>query len=137
VLIAGDAGIGKSRLMQAFRERIALRAHTWLECRGSPYMQESAFYPVLELARRSASGPRPGRARSSGSRRGLPGWGSTAERCRWWPRSTASWRSPHAGTPPVLRGARFLVVAHCDSASAATRAPAGACSGWIPPRGAG
>jgi class 3 adenylate cyclase/tetratricopeptide (TPR) repeat protein len=51
VLIAGEAGIGKSRLVQAFRERIAERAHTWLECRGSPYTQDSAFYPVLELHR--------------------------------------------------------------------------------------
>jgi class 3 adenylate cyclase/tetratricopeptide (TPR) repeat protein len=51
VLICGEAGIGKSRLMQAFRERIAERAHTWLECRGSPYTQDSAFYPVMELQR--------------------------------------------------------------------------------------
>jgi class 3 adenylate cyclase len=51
VLVAGEAGIGKSRLVQAFRERIAERAHTWLECRGSPYTQDSAFYPILELHR--------------------------------------------------------------------------------------
>ena len=51
VLIQGEAGIGKSRLVQAFRERIAERAHTWLECRGSAYTQDSAFYPVLELHR--------------------------------------------------------------------------------------
>jgi predicted ATPase len=51
VLIQGEAGIGKSRLVQAFRERIAERAHTWLECRGSAYTQDSAFYPVLELQR--------------------------------------------------------------------------------------
>src|SRR5690606_23571667 len=51
VLIQGEAGIGKSRLVQAFRERIAERAHTWLECRGSAYTQDSAFHPVLELHR--------------------------------------------------------------------------------------
>jgi class 3 adenylate cyclase/predicted ATPase len=51
VLISGEAGIGKSRLMQAFRERLADQAHTWLECRASPYTQDSAFYPVLELQR--------------------------------------------------------------------------------------
>jgi class 3 adenylate cyclase/tetratricopeptide (TPR) repeat protein len=51
VLIQGEAGIGKSRLMQSFRERITERAHTWLECRGSAYTQDSAFYPVLELHR--------------------------------------------------------------------------------------
>jgi hypothetical protein len=36
VLVCGEAGIGKSRLVQAFRERLAERPHTWLECRGSP-----------------------------------------------------------------------------------------------------
>jgi class 3 adenylate cyclase/tetratricopeptide (TPR) repeat protein len=51
VLICGEAGIGKSRLVQAFRERIADRPHTWLECRGSPYTQDSAFHPVLETQR--------------------------------------------------------------------------------------
>ena len=58
VLICGEAGIGKSRLMQAFRERVAERAHSWLECRGSPYSQDSALYPVLEL-HRQALGFRP------------------------------------------------------------------------------
>ena len=51
VLISGEAGIGKSRLMQAFRERIAERAHSWLECRCSPYTQDSALFPILELQR--------------------------------------------------------------------------------------
>jgi class 3 adenylate cyclase len=51
VLLCGEAGIGKSRLVQAFRERIADLPHTWLECRGSPYTQDSAFYPVLETQR--------------------------------------------------------------------------------------
>jgi class 3 adenylate cyclase/tetratricopeptide (TPR) repeat protein len=53
VLVSGEAGIGKSRLVQAFRERLAERTHTWLECRGSPYTQESAFHPVLELHRQA------------------------------------------------------------------------------------
>lgn len=53
VLVSGEAGIGKSRLVQAFRERIAERAHSWLECRCSPYAQDSAFFPVLELQRQS------------------------------------------------------------------------------------
>jgi class 3 adenylate cyclase/tetratricopeptide (TPR) repeat protein len=52
VLVSGEPGIGKSRLVQAFRERIAERAHTWLECRFSPYTQDSPLFPVLELQRR-------------------------------------------------------------------------------------
>jgi class 3 adenylate cyclase len=51
VLIAGEAGIGKSRLVQAFREQLTEQPHTWLECRASHYSQDSALFTVLELAR--------------------------------------------------------------------------------------
>ena len=49
VLIGGEAGLGKSRLLQAFRERLADTPHTWLECRCSPYTAGSAFHPLIEL----------------------------------------------------------------------------------------
>ena len=49
VLVSGEAGIGKSRLMAVLRERIAGEHHLWLECRCSPYHQNSALYPVIDL----------------------------------------------------------------------------------------
>ncbi len=49
VLISGEAGVGKSRLVQVLRERLSETPHSWLECRCSPYTQGSAFYPVIEL----------------------------------------------------------------------------------------
>ncbi len=49
LLVSGEAGLGKSRLMQAFRQRLADQPHGWLECRCSPYTQGSAFHPVVEL----------------------------------------------------------------------------------------
>jgi class 3 adenylate cyclase/predicted ATPase len=50
VLLSGEAGVGKTRLVLAFRERLAEGTpHTWLECRCSPYTQDSALYPVTEL----------------------------------------------------------------------------------------
>jgi class 3 adenylate cyclase/tetratricopeptide (TPR) repeat protein len=49
VLIAGEAGLGKSRLLQAFRARLAGTPHTWLECRCTPHTQGSAFHPLIEL----------------------------------------------------------------------------------------
>jgi class 3 adenylate cyclase/predicted ATPase len=52
VLISGEAGIGKSRLLHALHERTASGPQTWLECRCSPYYQNSAFYPVIELLQR-------------------------------------------------------------------------------------
>ena len=49
VLISGEAGVGKSRLIQAFRERLDEMPHGWLEHGCSPYTQGTAFYPVVEL----------------------------------------------------------------------------------------
>ncbi len=49
VLIAGEAGIGKSRLVHRLRERLRETPHSWLECRCSPYTENSALYPVIEL----------------------------------------------------------------------------------------
>lgn len=52
VLLSGEAGIGKSRLVQVLKERIATEQHTRLECRCSPYHQNSALYPVIDLLQR-------------------------------------------------------------------------------------
>src|SRR5262245_61144328 len=53
ILVSGEAGIGKSRLMRALRERLADERHTWLECRGSAFHANSTFHPVIELLRQS------------------------------------------------------------------------------------
>jgi class 3 adenylate cyclase/predicted ATPase len=52
VLLSGEAGIGKSRLMQVVKEQLATEPHTWLECRCSPYYQHSALYPIIDLLER-------------------------------------------------------------------------------------
>src|SRR5262249_40859967 len=49
VVLEGEAGIGKSRLVQVLKDQVAGEAHTWLECRGSPYYQHTALYPVIDL----------------------------------------------------------------------------------------
>ena len=49
VMLSGEAGIGKSRLLLVLRERLADTPHTWIECRGSSYMRNTAFQPVTEL----------------------------------------------------------------------------------------
>jgi class 3 adenylate cyclase/tetratricopeptide (TPR) repeat protein len=55
VLITGEAGVGKSRLLHALRERLDATPHTWLECRCSAYMRSSAFHPVIELVQQGLS----------------------------------------------------------------------------------
>jgi TOMM system kinase/cyclase fusion protein len=52
VLLGGEPGIGKSRLVQVLTERLAGEAHLRIEWRCSPYHQNSAFYPVIEQLRR-------------------------------------------------------------------------------------
>lgn len=52
VVISGEAGIGKSRLVRALREGLAGDAD-WLIGYGSPYTQGSPFLPVIELLERS------------------------------------------------------------------------------------
>ena len=49
VLLSGDAGIGKSRLVQAVRERLVDEPHSWLEARASAYHVNSALHPVIGL----------------------------------------------------------------------------------------
>lgn len=49
VLISGEAGVGKSRVLHAFREQLAEVPHIWLECHCSPLAQGSAFHPLAEF----------------------------------------------------------------------------------------
>ena len=52
ITVAGEAGIGKSRLLAALRDQLKGSAHTWLEIQCSPYTSGSAFQPVIELYQR-------------------------------------------------------------------------------------
>jgi class 3 adenylate cyclase/predicted ATPase len=54
VLISGEPGIGKSRLMAALAERIAGEPHARLGYQCSPYHTNSAFYPFIAQLERAA-----------------------------------------------------------------------------------
>jgi class 3 adenylate cyclase len=47
VLLSGEAGIGKSRLVEVVKEHAASQPHTQFDWRGSPYYQQSPLYPVI------------------------------------------------------------------------------------------
>jgi TOMM system kinase/cyclase fusion protein len=49
VLLGGEAGIGKSRLVRELRGRLRETPHSWLECQTSPYTQGSALYPLIAM----------------------------------------------------------------------------------------
>jgi class 3 adenylate cyclase/predicted ATPase len=52
VLLTGDAGIGKSRLIQTLKDYVAQEPHVRWECRSIEYYQNSALYPMIDLFQR-------------------------------------------------------------------------------------
>src|SRR5712691_9280396 len=52
VLLSGEAGIGKSRLVQMLKDHVAHEPHTRWECRSSSYFENTALFPVTELFQR-------------------------------------------------------------------------------------
>jgi adenylosuccinate synthase len=54
VLLSGEPGIGKSRLLRALRTRLAEEPYMALSHFCSPYHQHSALYPAIGLIERSA-----------------------------------------------------------------------------------
>jgi predicted ATPase len=55
VLLSGEAGIGKSRLVQVLTEQVAAEPRAWLTpCQCSPYYQNTALYPMIDLLERVA-----------------------------------------------------------------------------------
>jgi class 3 adenylate cyclase/tetratricopeptide (TPR) repeat protein len=49
VLITGEPGIGKSRLVDQFRTSLGTSAHSWLECFCSPFNLNTPFAPVIDV----------------------------------------------------------------------------------------
>ena len=52
VFIAGEAGIGKSRLLAEFGRRMGGTAHRWVEGRCASYGTTTPFFPVIDSLRR-------------------------------------------------------------------------------------
>ena len=57
VQVVGEAGIGKSRLVEEFRTRLGETPHTWIEWSGSQLLQNTPLHPVAEWGRAQFGGP--------------------------------------------------------------------------------
>jgi class 3 adenylate cyclase/predicted ATPase len=52
VLLTGDAGIGKSRLVQVLKDHVTNEHHVRWECRSAEYSQNTALFPLTDLFQR-------------------------------------------------------------------------------------
>ena len=68
VLIAGEAGIGKSRLVRALSERGAAEATTWLSAQGSAYTQNTPLAPIVPVLSRALFADEAGAESPAGDR---------------------------------------------------------------------
>jgi class 3 adenylate cyclase/tetratricopeptide (TPR) repeat protein len=55
ILLSGEAGIGKSRLVQAFCEKLSSEQHTIIRLQCSPYHTNSVLFPVIQSLMRIAN----------------------------------------------------------------------------------
>jgi class 3 adenylate cyclase/predicted ATPase len=57
VLIVGEPGIGKSRLIEEFHARLREVPHTWVEWSCSQLLQNTPLHPIAEWGRQRFGGP--------------------------------------------------------------------------------
>ena len=54
IVVSGEPGIGKSRLIHTLRQRVEASAHAVLQFQCSPYYASSAYYPFIDQIQRAA-----------------------------------------------------------------------------------
>src|SRR5262249_23725695 len=52
ILLSGEAGIGKSRLIQTLKDHVANEPYTRWECRSAEYYQNTTLFPLVDLFQR-------------------------------------------------------------------------------------
>lgn len=57
VLLSGEPGIGKTRLIDEFRDRIKGERHLWIECSGARLFADTTFHAVIQLVDQALARP--------------------------------------------------------------------------------
>ncbi len=58
VLMSGEAGVGKTRLVRAFKGRLVAESRNLVECRCSAHYRNTAFHPIIDFLGRLVAGRR-------------------------------------------------------------------------------
>jgi class 3 adenylate cyclase/predicted ATPase len=106
VLLNGEPGIGKSRLVQTLKEQIMAEGATRIEFHCSPYHQNSAFYPIIEHLQRLLQFEREDSPQAKFTK---------------LQQTLAAYRFPQADTLPLL--ASLLSLPHPEDAPPLTLSP--------------
>ncbi len=106
VLVHGEPGIGKSRLVQTLKEQVLAEGATRIEFRCSPYHQNSALYPIIDHLQRLLQFARED---------------SPAAKLKKLQYALSRYRFPQADTAPLL--AALLSLPHPDGHSPITLSP--------------
>ena len=106
VLLSGEPGIGKSRLVQELKEQLAHEGVTRIEFRCSSYHQNSALYPIIEHLQRMLEFARED---------------APAAKLEKLQHTLSHYRFPQADTVPLL--AAMLSLPHPDSFPPITVSP--------------
>jgi class 3 adenylate cyclase/predicted ATPase len=106
VLLNGEPGIGKSRLVQEFKEQLTHEKVTRIEFRCSPYHQNSALYPIIDHLQRLLQFARED---------------SLAVKLEKLQHTLSQYRFPQADTAPLL--AALLSLPHPEGSPPLTMSP--------------
>ena len=130
VLLSGEPGIGKSRIVRALRERLAGEPHTPLSHYCSPYHTNSALYPVIGLLERAAGFTRDDRADARLDKLEACWLGApnrSARRCCWSPRYSGSRPAIAIRRRRSARSARSSARSRCWSTRSRAWRPGSRC----------
>jgi TOMM system kinase/cyclase fusion protein len=106
-LVSGEAGIGKSRMVEILREHVAAESHAWLTAQCWSHFRNAALHPLVDCILRSTD---------------IHHELAPAEKFTKLESALAALRLPLAETVPVL--ARFLHIPVCEPYEAPQLSPA-------------
>ena len=117
VVILGEAGVGKSRLVYQLHEHLAGVPHTWLECLATPFTEGTPFHPIIALVTQGLGFDLTTRQARRSARSTTASAHSLRRRTwPWWRTSSGSTADPLQLSPELQRRKTIDLLAHWNLA---------------------